>query len=120
MENDVREIEALILGEGAWSLSPARLRKLASRARKLRRKVEERWEELPQSLQEVLADLARSREASALADLETLLREVDLLFRAVMDQLEERDPAFREALKRALAEKGTPLKRRELRSLILD
>jgi hypothetical protein len=120
MENDVREIEALILGEGAWSLSPARLRELASRARELRRKVEERWEGLPQSLREALEDLARSWEASALADLEAFLREVGLLSRTVMDQLEEKDPAFREALKRALAEESAPLEKEELRSLILD
>jgi len=120
MEKDIREIEALILGKGAWSLSPTRLRELASRAKGLRREVEERWEELPQSLREALEDLARSWEASTLADLEAFLREVGLLSRAVTEKLEERDPAFREALKRALAEEGARLEKGKLRPLILD
>jgi len=122
MEKPAWEIEAFkaLIRKGAWSPPPARLRELASRAQELRRAVEERWEELPQSLREALEDLARSWEASLLADLEALLREVALLSRAVMDGLEERDPAFREALERALAEEGGPLEKGELRSLILD
>ncbi len=120
MEKDIREIEALALGEGAWGPPPTGLWELASRAQKLRREVEERWEELPQNLREALEGLARSWEASPLADLEALLREVRLLSRAVTDQLEEKDPAFREALGRALTEEGAPLKEGELRSLVLD
>jgi DNA-directed RNA polymerase subunit F len=120
MEKDIREIEALVLGKSEWSPPPARLRELASRARELRREVEERWEELPQNLREALESLARFWEASPLAELEALLREVALLSRAVMDGLEERDPAFREALRRALAEEGAPLEKGELRSLILE
>jgi hypothetical protein len=34
--------------------------------------------------------------------------------------VEEKDPAFWEALKRALAEEGAPLDKGELRDLILD
>jgi predicted phage gp36 major capsid-like protein len=122
MEKDTREVEeikALVLEEGAWKPGPTRLRELASRARELRNVVEERWEELPQDLRQALEDLARSWEASALADLGALLREVALLSRAVTDGLEERDPAFREVLRRALAEEGTPLEEGELRSLVL-
>jgi AcrR family transcriptional regulator len=123
MEKDTREVEeikALVLGKGAWSPSPARLQELASRTRELRDAVEERWEELLQNLRQALEDLAQSWEASTLADLGALLREVALLSGAVMDELEERDPAFREALRRALAEEGAPLEKEELRSLILD
>jgi hypothetical protein len=120
MEKDIREIEALVLGKGAWSPPPARLWELASRTQELRREVEERWEELPQNLREALESLARSWEASPLPDLEALLREVRLLSRAVMDELEERDPVFQEALKRALAEEGAPLEKGELRPLVLD
>jgi hypothetical protein len=120
LEKGIREIKALILGKSAWGISPARLRELASRARELRRAAEEGWEELPRDLREALEDLARSWEESALADLGALLQEVDLLSRAVMDRLEERDPALREALKGVLAEEGAPLEKAELRSLILD
>jgi hypothetical protein len=116
---EIKEIKALVLGKDAWSPPPAKTRELASHVQELRRGVEERWEELPQSLREALEDLARSWEASALADLGALLREVALLSRAVMDELEERDPAFREVLRRALAEEGTPLEKEELRSLVL-
>jgi hypothetical protein len=123
MEKDTREVEeikALVLEEGAWKPGPTRLRELTSRARELRDAAEERWEELPQDLRQALEDLARSWEASALADLGALLREVALLSRAVMDELEERDPAFREALRRALAEESAPLEKEEFRSLALD
>lgn len=115
MEESLLELaEALNSGEGAQGLPPARLRKLASRSRELRHEVEERWEELPLELRRVLEDLAWSWEGSppvqgdAPEDLGEFLREATLLSRAVMDRLEEEDPAFREALERALAEESEP------------
>jgi precorrin-6B methylase 2 len=37
-----------------------------------------------------------------------------------MDRLEEEDPAFREALRKALSEESVPLTKDELRALVLD
>jgi hypothetical protein len=124
-EGNLSELaEALTLGEGLRKLPPARLRELASRTRELRHEVEKRWEELPLELRRALEGLAWSWEESlpvqgnAPEDLGEFLREVALLSRAAMDRLEEEDPAFREALNRALAEKGEPW--RGLDSLELD
>jgi hypothetical protein len=117
-------VEALAAGGGLRELPPARLRELASHARTLRCEVEERWGELPSELRKPLEDLAWSWEGSPpvqgdpSGDLEELLREVLLLSRTVMDRLEEEDPAFREALSRALAEEGEPW--RGLDSLEID
>jgi predicted phage gp36 major capsid-like protein len=116
--------EALTAGEGLRGLPPARLRELTSHAQVLRQEVEERWEGLPLELRKALEDLARSWEEAppvqgeASEDLGEFLREVTLLSRAVMDHLEEEDPAFREALNRALAEESEPW--RGLDSLELD
>jgi hypothetical protein len=90
----------------------------------LHQEVEERWEELPLELRKTLEDLAWSWRGSPPVqgdtpeDLGEFLREVSLLSRAVMDRLEEEDPAFSEALDRALAEEGEPW--RGLDSLELD
>ena len=117
-------VEALNAGEGPRELPPARLRELASRTRGLRQEVEERWEDLPLELRRALEDLAWSWKGSPPVqgdtpeDLEEFLREAALLSRAVMDRLEEEDPAFWEALDRALAEEGEPW--RGLDSLDLD
>jgi len=125
MEESLLELaEALNAGEGLRGLPPARLRELASRTRGLRHEVEERWEELPLELRRALENLAWSWEESlqvqgnAPEGLGEFLREVGLLSRAVMDRLEEEDPAFREALERALAEESEPW--RGLDSLELD
>jgi predicted phage gp36 major capsid-like protein len=117
-------VEALNAGEGLRGLPPARLRELASHARALRQEVEERWEDLPLELRKAFEGLARSWEetppfqGNASEDLGEFLREVTLLSRAVTDRLEEEDPAFREALNRALAEESEPW--RGLDSLELD
>jgi hypothetical protein len=123
--NLLRElVEALNTGEGLRGLPPTRLRELASRTGELRHEVEERWEGLPSGLRRSLEDFARSWEegppvqGNAPEDLGEFLREVSLLSRAVMDRLEEEDPAFREALDRALAEESEPW--RGLDSLELD
>ena len=116
--------EALNAGEDLRGLPSARLRELASRAQVLRQEVEERWEDLPLELRKALEGLFWSWEGTPLfqgnasEDLGEFLREVTLLSRAVMDRLEEEDPAFREALNKALAEEGEPW--RELDSLELD
>jgi len=107
-------VEALAAGEDLRGLPSARLRELASRARALRQEVEEGWEGFPLELRRALEDLARAWEETPLVqgdiseDLGEFLREATLLSRAVMDRLEEEDPAFREALDRALAEEGEP------------
>jgi predicted phage gp36 major capsid-like protein len=117
-------VEALNAGEGLRGLPPARLQELASHARALRQEVEERWDELPPGLRRALGDLAWSWEEDPSAqrdtpeELEELLRELIHLSRAVTDRLEEEDPAFREALERALAEESEPW--RGLDSLELD
>jgi hypothetical protein len=117
-------VEALNGGEGLRGLPPARLQELTSRTSVLRQEVEERWEGLPLGLRKALEDFARSWEeappvqGNAPEDLGEFLREVSFLSRAVMDRLEEEDPAFREALDRALAEEGEPW--RGLDSLELD
>jgi predicted Zn-dependent protease with MMP-like domain len=97
---------------------------MVSRAQVFRQEVEERWEDLPLELRKALEGLARSWEEAppfqenAPEDLGEFLREVTLLSRAVMDRLEEEDPALREALNRALAEESEPW--RGLDSLELD
>ncbi len=112
LENDLRRLPS------------ARLRELASHARALRQEVEERWEDLPLELRRALEDLAWSWEEDPSArgdtseELEEFLRELIHLSRAVMDRIEEEDPAFREALERALAEESEPW--RGLDSLDLD
>jgi len=117
-------VEALNDAEGLRRLPPARLREMVSRAQVFRQEVEERWEDLPLELRKALEDLARSWEEAppvqenASEDLGEFLREVTLLSRAVTDRLEEEDPAFREALNRALAEESEPW--RGLDSLELD
>jgi len=144
----LKSAEVRTLGEVAWSLPSARLRELTSYARELRREVEERWEELPSDSRKALEDLARSWEDRSLPrdlfgkvrafweglklslalargqitreDLGEFLHEVSLLSRRVMDRLEEEDPAFQEALRKALAEESLPLSKDELRALILD
>ncbi len=55
-----------------------------------------------------------------LEEVREFLREVRLLFRATTDRLEESDPAFLEALRKALAEEGAPLEKGELSRLILE
>jgi len=144
----LKSAEVRTLGEVAWSLPSARLRELTSYARELRREVEERWEELSLDSRKALEDLARSWEDRSLPrdlfgkvrafweglklslalargqitreDLGEFLYEVSLLSRRVMDRLEEEDPAFQEALRKALAEESLPLSKDELRALILD
>ncbi len=94
----------------------------------MRRAVEEGWAELPQGIRESLGELTRFwgedlvllEEGSASEELEELLREARLLFRAVVDRLEESDPAFLEALRKALTEEGAPLEKEELTRLILE
>lgn len=121
---------------------------MTSYAERLRSEVEERWEELPQDVRQELMALARSWESGspsrglwgkavdfweglklsfALArgdvtreDLGEFLHAVSLLSRRVMDRLEEEDPAFREALRKALSEESVPLTKDELRALVLD
>ncbi len=116
--------EALTSGEGLRELPSARLRELASHARALRQEVEERWGELPPGLRRALEGLAWSWEedpspqGDTPEELEEFLREVTHLSRAATDRLEEEDPAFREALERALAEESEPW--RGLDSLDLD
>ncbi|BDG23802.1 hypothetical protein TthSNM33_09960 [Thermus thermophilus] len=133
---------------GLPSARTLELRELTSYAERLRSEVEERWGELPQDLRRELAVLARSWESGppsrglwgkavnfweglklsfALArgdvtreDLGEFLHAVSLLSRRVMDRLEEEDPAFREALRKALSEESVPLTKDELRALILD
>jgi predicted phage gp36 major capsid-like protein len=144
----LKSAEVRTLGEVARSLPSARLRELTSYARELRREVEERWEELSSDSRKALEDLARSWEDRSLPrdlfgkvrafweglklslalargeitreDLGEFLHEVSLLSRRVMDRLEEEDPAFQEALRKALAEESLPLSKDELRALILD
>jgi hypothetical protein len=125
LEGNLLELaETLTAGEGLQELPSARLRELTSYARALRHEVEEKWGELPLGLQRALEDLAWSWKGSyivkgnASEDLGEFLREVTLLSRAVIDRLEEEDPAFQEALNRALAEEGEPW--RGLDSLELD
>ncbi len=123
-ENLLELAEALNSGRGLRELPSARLRELASRTRALRQEVEERWEELPPGLRRALGDLAWSWEedpspqGDTSEDLREFLRELIHLSRAVTDRLEEEDPAFREALERALAEESEPW--RGLDSLDLD
>jgi hypothetical protein len=114
-EGNLSELaEALTLGEGLRELPPARLRELTARAQALRHEVEERWGDLPWELRRALEDLAWSWRGSPPVqgntpeDLEEFLREAALLSRAVMDRLEEEDPAFWEALDRVLAEESEP------------
>jgi len=129
VERDLlRLIEGLTFGGEAPVSFPDTLRERVSRVRALRRTVEERWAELPQGIRESLGELTRSwgedpvllEEGTASEELEELLREVRLLFRAVADRLEESDPAFFEALRRVLAEEGAPLEKEELSRLILE
>ncbi len=123
-ENLLELAEALNSGRGLRELPSARLRELTSHARALRQEVEERWGELPVELRRALEGLAWSWEEDPSAqggtseDLQEFLREVTHLSRAVTDRLEEEDPAFREALERALAEESEPW--RGLDSLDLD
>jgi hypothetical protein len=144
----LKSAEVRTLGEVARSLPSARLREFTSYARELRREVEERWEELSSDSRKALEDLARSWEDRSLPrdlsgkvrafweglklslalargeitreDLGEFLHEVSLLSRRVMDRLEEEDPAFQEALRKALAEESLPFSKDELRALILD
>ncbi|WP_156860520.1 hypothetical protein [Thermus islandicus] len=144
----LKSAEVQALSEAARRLPSAGLRELAFCARRLRREVEERWEELPSDSRQALEDLARSwgerslprglcgkaqafweglKLGFALArgkitreDLGEFLHEVSLLSRRVMDRLEEEDPAFQEALQKALAEESLALSKEELRALILD
>ncbi len=144
----LKSAEVRTLGEAARNLPSARLRELTFYARRLRREVEERWEELPSDSRQALADLAQSWENRSLPrgfsgkvqafweglklsfalargeitreDLGEFLYEVSLLSRRVMDRLEEEDPAFQEALRKALSEESAPLTKDELRALIMD
>ncbi len=123
-ENLLELTEALTSGKGLRELPSARLWELASHARALRQEVEERWGELPVELRRALEGLAWSWEENPSAhgdtpeELEEFLRELVHLSRALTDRLEEEDPAFREALERALAEESEPW--RGLDSLDLD
>jgi hypothetical protein len=134
MEGDfLRLIEDLAFGGKAPVLSSETLREQASRVQALRRAVEERWAELPQSVREALEGLTRSWEKASFGEgsvlleggdtsegLQEFLEEVSLLSRAVADRLEESDPALLEALRKALAEEGSPLEKGELSRLILE
>ncbi len=71
------------------------------------------WEGLKLSFALARGDVTRE-------DLGEFLHAVSLLSRRVMDRLEEEDPAFREALRKALSEESAPLTKDELRALILD
>jgi len=126
-------IEGLIFGGEAPVSSPDTLRERASRVQALRRAVEEEWAKLPQSVREALEGLTNFWEEASFRGgttpleergisegLREFLGEVRLFFRAVADRLEESDPAFLEALRKALAEEGVPLEKGELSRLILE
>ncbi len=129
MEGDLlRLIDGLAFGGEAPASSPDASRERVFRVRALRRTVEEGRAELPQGIRESLEELTRFwgedpaflGEGSTSEELEELLREARLLFRAVADRLEESDPAFLEALRKALTEEGLPLEKEELSRLILE
>ncbi len=124
----MRLVDGLTFGGEAPVSSPDTLRERVFRVQALRRAVEEGWAELPQGIRESLEELTRFwgedpaflEEESASEELEELLREARLLFRAAADRLEESDPAFLEALRKALAEESIPLEKEELSRLILE
>jgi hypothetical protein len=135
MERDLSQlIEDLASVKEASVLPYDALRERTSQVRALRRMVEERWGELPQNIREALYGLTRSWDRGLLQGDPALLeegnategpvgeflREARLLFRVVADRLEESDPAFWEALRKALAEEGVSLEKEELSRSILE
>lgn len=124
----------------------AKLRDLTLYAQQTRLQVERSWEEIPPEVRQALAELARdlatppnslsaklqavvegvklgigiARGQITREELGEFIHAVNRLMRAVNNRLEAEDPAFQEALRKALAEESLPLTRDELRALVLD
>lgn len=124
----------------------AKLRDLTLYARQLKEQVDQHWHEMPPEVRQALADLARdlteppkgltarlqtfvegfrlgiglARGQITREELGEFIHAVQRLVRAVNNRLEAEDPAFQEALRKALAEESSPLTREQLRALVLD